>query len=180
MTPKQQRFVDEYLKDLNATGAAERAGYSKKTAYSQGQRLLKNVEVKAAVEAEMAARSERVQFDQDRVLEELKHLAFSNVQNYVLTDDGHVDLAEGVNPEAMRAVSSIKRKTKKYTYADGSQSITHDVELKLWDKPNPLKLAGRHVGLFPNDVKVKVEEDTLAGLLKAAHEAIRSDERSSR
>lgn len=45
MTEKQKRFADEYLIDANATQAAIRAGYSKKTAYSQGERLLKNVEV---------------------------------------------------------------------------------------------------------------------------------------
>lgn len=45
LTEKQRRFADEYLIDFNATQAAIRAGYSRKTAYSQGQRLLKNVEV---------------------------------------------------------------------------------------------------------------------------------------
>ena len=45
MTPKQKRFCDEYLIDTNATQAAIRAGYSEKTAYSIGQRLLKDVEV---------------------------------------------------------------------------------------------------------------------------------------
>ena len=49
LTARQQRFVDEYLIDLNATQAAIRAGYSAKTAYSQGQRLLKNVEVAASL-----------------------------------------------------------------------------------------------------------------------------------
>lgn len=46
VTPKQKKFCVEYLIDLNATQAAIRAGYSEKTAYSQGQRLLKNAEVK--------------------------------------------------------------------------------------------------------------------------------------
>lgn len=46
VTPKQNKFCVEYLIDLNATQAAIRAGYSEKTAYSQGQRLLKNAEVK--------------------------------------------------------------------------------------------------------------------------------------
>ena len=50
LTRKQQRFADEYLVDANATQAAIRAGYSEKTAYSQGQRLLKNVEVKKYIE----------------------------------------------------------------------------------------------------------------------------------
>ena len=49
LTEKQQRFVDEYLIDLNATQAAIRAGYSAKTADQQGSRMLANVKVKQAV-----------------------------------------------------------------------------------------------------------------------------------
>ncbi len=54
MTPKQKRFCDEYLTDLNATQAAVRAGYSLRTAYSQGQRMLKNVEIKSYIEEQLA------------------------------------------------------------------------------------------------------------------------------
>lgn len=57
MTPKQKRFCDEYLIDCNATQAAIRAGYSEKTAYSIGQRLLKVVEVSAYI----AERTEEIQ-----------------------------------------------------------------------------------------------------------------------
>lgn len=46
MNEKQKNFAQEYIKDKNATQAAIRAGYSEKTAYSIGQRLLKNVEIK--------------------------------------------------------------------------------------------------------------------------------------
>ena len=53
MTEKQKRFCDEYLIDLNATQAAIRAGYSEKTAYSQGQRILKNVEVKSYIDKQL-------------------------------------------------------------------------------------------------------------------------------
>lgn len=49
MTPRQERFCVEYLIDLNATQAAIRAGYSDKTAYSMGQRLLKNVEIQSRI-----------------------------------------------------------------------------------------------------------------------------------
>lgn len=49
MTPRQEKFCIEYLIDLNATQAAIRAGYSEKTAYSMGQRLLKNVEIKSRI-----------------------------------------------------------------------------------------------------------------------------------
>lgn len=50
----QQAFADYYLEASNATEAAKKAGYSEKTAYSQGQRLLKNVEVKAYIDERLA------------------------------------------------------------------------------------------------------------------------------
>lgn len=53
MNKRQKRFADEYLIDLNITQAAVRAGYSEKTAYSIGQRLLKNVEVKSYIDEQL-------------------------------------------------------------------------------------------------------------------------------
>lgn len=69
MNDKQESFVREYLIDLNATQAAIRAGYSDATAYSQGQRLLKNVEVAAAIQAQMDNRAKRTEITADYVLE---------------------------------------------------------------------------------------------------------------
>ncbi len=68
LTDKQQRFVAEYLIDLNATQAAIRAGYSAKTANEQGSRLLANVSVAAAIQAAIKKRAERTQVDADYVL----------------------------------------------------------------------------------------------------------------
>lgn len=53
LSAKQKRFADEYLIDTNATQAAIRAGYSKRTAYSQGQRLLKHVEIKGYIDEQL-------------------------------------------------------------------------------------------------------------------------------
>lgn len=63
MTPRQQRFVEEYLIDLNATAAARRAGYSAKTAEQQAARLLVNVKVAEAIAAAKAERSEKTKID---------------------------------------------------------------------------------------------------------------------
>ena len=60
LSPKQERFAREYLLDLNATQAAIRAGYSPKTAYSMGQRLLKNVEVQAFIQSAKQERAEKL------------------------------------------------------------------------------------------------------------------------
>ena len=57
----QQAFADYYLETSNATESAKKAGYSEKTAYSQGQRLLKNVEIKAYIDEQLdKIKSERI------------------------------------------------------------------------------------------------------------------------
>ena len=60
MNQRQQLFVNEYLVDLNCTQAAIRAGYSSRTAYSQGQRLLKNAEVSQAIDTAMTERRNKL------------------------------------------------------------------------------------------------------------------------
>lgn len=68
-------FIDEYLVDLNATQAAIRAGYSERTAYSIGQRLLKNVEIHARVQELKAKRAERLDLDAYWVLKRLMEIS---------------------------------------------------------------------------------------------------------
>ncbi len=69
---KQQKFVDEYLVDCNATQAATRAGYSAKTAYSQGERLLRHVEIKAALTEKARGVSEQSGVDAAWIRTKLK------------------------------------------------------------------------------------------------------------
>ena len=75
LTPKQQRFVEEYLVDFNATRAAARAGYSPRTANEQGARLLAKASVCEAVEAGKAELAERTLVTAEEVIEGLKREA---------------------------------------------------------------------------------------------------------
>lgn len=68
LTPKQERFVAEYLIDLNATQAAIRAGYSKKTARQVGSRMLTNVDIEKAIQEAMIKREKRTDITADYVL----------------------------------------------------------------------------------------------------------------
>ncbi len=68
LTPRQARFVDEYLIDLNATQAAIRAGYSANNADKIGPELLGKTRVSAAIAEAQAKRSERVSVSQDDVV----------------------------------------------------------------------------------------------------------------
>lgn len=71
LTPKQQRFVEEYLIDLNATQAAIRAGYSEKTAYSVGHENLKKPEIQKAIEEAKSQVSKRTELTVDMVVQGL-------------------------------------------------------------------------------------------------------------
>lgn len=148
MNARVARFVSEYLIDLNATQAAIRAGYSERTAHAQGSRLLKNVEVSALVQQGMAERAERTAITQDRVLEELAVVGFSNVWDYQIDEDGNVALDPAARPESIRAVASIKRKRRTIPREDGDDIIEVETEIRLWDKPGVLRLAGQHLGMF--------------------------------
>jgi phage terminase small subunit len=72
MTPKQQRFVQEYLIDLNATQAAIRAGYKQKAAYATGAENLKKPEIQEAIQKARSKREERTELNQDWVLAHLR------------------------------------------------------------------------------------------------------------
>jgi phage terminase small subunit len=71
LTPKQDRFVAEYLVDLNATQAAIRAGYSKKTADVQGPRLLGNVRISDEITRRRTAISDKLEITQEWVIKKL-------------------------------------------------------------------------------------------------------------
>ena len=84
LTPKQQRFVEEYLIDLNATKAAVRAGYAQPN--KQGPRMLVNVGIAAAIRKAMDERSERTGIDQDWVLNNLRSITERCMQVEPVTD----------------------------------------------------------------------------------------------
>ena len=149
LSAKQNRFVEEYLIDLNATQAAIRAGYSKKTAYAQGQRLLKHVEVQEAAQKAMQERSQRTLVTQDRVLLELARIGFSDLRN-CLTSSGHLIDPQDWDDETAAAISSIEVVTNRSGEkdADDRPIVEHTHKIKLWDKNSALEKLGKHLGMY--------------------------------
>jgi Terminase small subunit len=86
MNRKQQLFVREYLIDLNATAAAIRAGYSRKTARQHAARLLTNVYISAEIEKSTQARLQKLAITADNVIQELGRLAFFDVRKLFAPD----------------------------------------------------------------------------------------------
>lgn len=144
---KRLRFVQEYLIDMNATRAAIRAGYSEKTAYSQGQRLLKNVEIQAALQKAMTKRSERTQVTQDQVVAELARIAFADMSAYATWGEDGVTLegSEDMMPNQTAVVGEVSETRTK----DGGT-----IRFKLHDKTRALELLGRHLAMFTDVQRV--------------------------
>ena len=147
LTPKQQRFVEEYLIDLNATQAAVRAGYSPKTAKQQGQRLLTNVDVQAAVTEAKDRRAERTELAQDDVVRELATIGFANAGDFF--DWG----PDGVKVKEKDHLTVEQRAV----VAEVSQTVTEKggtIRVKLHDKLSALEKLGRHLGMFTENVNL--------------------------
>ncbi len=173
LTPKQERFVAEYLIDLNATQAAIRAGYSENGAKVTASKLLAVANVAAAVQAGKESLSVRTGITQERTLDELEGMAFARWDHFDVDAAGNVTAKPDAPANVMAAIQGVKRKE----WSDGSGGHTVDVEIKLAGKFEPLKLAGRHVGIFADRVEVTGKggkdlmptiADAMAALMNAA------------
>jgi phage terminase small subunit len=164
LTPKQQRFVAEYLVDLNATQAAVRAGYSRKTAKEQAYRLFTNVHVQAAIQRLQTAKLQRAELTADRVLEEYRRLAFSNVQQ-LFTPDGSLIPLQELPPEVAAAIASCELVMKNATAGDGR--IDRVLKIRLWDKTRTLNDLARHFALLVDRIEVSGDVSLTAKIAAA-------------
>ena len=139
-------FIQEYLVDLNIAKAAVRAGLAPSTGYV----LYKDEFVATRIRTALEQRCVRTKMTQDVVLLEMSLVGLSRVNHYLVDEDGNLQLAPEAPEGAMAAVQSIKRKVTTRTDKEGDVIRDVNVEIKLWDKNGPLRLMGRHVGLFPD------------------------------
>jgi phage terminase small subunit len=131
---KQKQFYKEWLIDANATQAAIRAGYSKKTAYSQGQRLLKNVEGQEYLAELMAKKESELIASQDEVLKYLTSVMRGKSQSTEIVVEGIGDgcseartvLKEPSEKERLKAAELLGRRYGLYT-----DKIETDVDMEL-------------------------------------------------
>ena len=145
LTPKQQRFVEEYLVDLNGAAAARRAGYSAKNADNIASELLGKTQVREALAAAMEERSRRVEIDADYVLKNLVEIVERSMQRApVLTMKG-----EQVVDDEGRSVWRF----------DGKNAI------------RALELLGKHKGMWTDKVEMSGELDIATIIMEARNRA---------
>ena len=147
LTPKQQRFVDEYLIDLNATQAAIRAGYSKDSAQQIGSENLTKPVVQEAIQEANKNRQQRTQIDADYVLKRLVEIDQMDVLD--IMDDKYNFKPISEWPQVWRQFAS-NIESLELSDADGAVK-----KIKWPDKVKNLELLGKHVavGAFKDKVE---------------------------
>ena len=150
LTPKQARFVEEYLVDFNATQAYIRAGYATHAdmgvVNSNASILLDNQKVAAALAERRAELSKRTGITQERVLREYARIAFADIRSYATVQNGAVVTrnSEDWSDDDAAAVAEV------------GQTVTKDggsLRFKLHSKTDALDSLARMLGMYPEKEK---------------------------
>ena len=153
LTAKQQRFCDEYLIDLNATQAAIRAGYSKKTAYSIGQENLKKPEISAYIEKRMAEKEDALIAKQDEVMQYLTAVMRREKTEHIV-----VTLSEKTSTYVPDETGTMRKQTIE-------KEVPQIVEIpaQLRDANKAAELIGKRYALFKDNVQLDVKPVVIDG-----------------
>jgi phage terminase small subunit len=157
---RQERFCQEYIIDLNASAAARRAGYSEKTAYSIGQRLLKKVEAQKRVAHLKAQVAERNKITQDMIIKELRLIGFSDIKNHQDIDESGQIKVKTIDSmgEHSRVIQELSEDRVIKENPDGSQVTVHDkLKIKIYDKLKALKMLAAYKGIEIENSNINIK-----------------------
>ena len=149
LSEKQKRFCNEYLIDLNATQAAIRAGYSKKTACSIGHENLYKPDIQKYIQERQKALQQKTEITQERILKEFASIAFSDIRKFY--ENGVLKSINDIDDEAAAALASVRvfeERDKRGNLLGISK------ELKTYDKIKALENLGRHLGMFKDKLEI--------------------------
>lgn len=145
LTRKQQAFVNAYIVNgFNATQAALSAGYSEDTAYSQGARLLKNVEIQTEINAYFDAYA----MSAPEVLARLTQIARGDIVD-VVDERGNLDMQAAKDNNATGLIKRVKNKT-----VTGEDKDYFETEIDVYDKLDALKTLAKYHKLLTDRVQI--------------------------
>lgn len=151
LSPKAQRFINEYLKDGNGKQAAIRAGYAPKAAEVQASRLLRNVQVADAIRTRQQQLQERAGVSAQRVVEELARIGFVDIRR-VFRADGRLIAPKQLPEDVARAIASVEVTTS--TTGTGKARKTETVaKVRFWEKPKALHTMAHILGMLKDKVE---------------------------
>ena len=155
LTPKQERFIDEYLIDLNATQAAVRAGYSPKYSNSNAPKLLQITAIQVAIQKRRDELSRKAEITQERVLEEYARIAFFDPRK-LLNPDGTPKPLNEIDEDTARAIAGLDIEV-----VGGDDGLAQVKKYKIANKLGGLDSISKQLGFFEkhNDQKKPVMFD---------------------
>lgn len=163
LTPKQQKFVEEYLIDLNATQAAIRAGYSAKTAGRIAQELLIKTHISYAIKSRRDALSKKTEVSQERIVAEMARLAFLDCRKF-FNDDGTPIPIHKLSDDAAAAIVGVDV----VQIGNAEIGVGSVIKYKMPDKNKALENLAKILGYMDRD-RAK-EQDTAALLAQAMNQ----------
>lgn len=167
LTPKQELFVAEYLVDQNATQAAIRAGYSRRTARSVGQENLTKPDIQAAVDAGLTKHLEAVDLRAEDVLRALgrhvKAAGRSDVRD-LFDDKGNLRDIKTLSPEAAANIAGFDVVKQNLTSGDGKTDRV--IKVRIRDQSRYVEMAARHFKVLTDVVQVTTDEEVVQRILE--------------
>ncbi len=145
MTPKQQRFVAEYLVTMNGTQAAINAGYSPKTAYSTANENLNKPEIKRAIAEQTAKGLAKVGLSADKTKEAIRRVIDADIRT-LFDAEGNVIPIHKLSDEGAALIAGFEVVKKNLVAGDGQTDIVYKVKLK--DQSRYVEMAAKHFGLL--------------------------------
>jgi phage terminase small subunit len=172
LTPQQERFCREYLRDRNGTQAAIRAKYSPRTSNEQAARLLAKVSVKVKINQLIEAQFNRLKLSADLVVKELLKSALVDIRD-AFTEDGNLKPINELSEPLAKAIASIETEELFDGRGEDKERIGYAKKIRFHDKIRALELLGKHLKMF-TDVHEIPGLDTLAERLEAAEKRARA------
>ena len=158
LTPKQEKFVDEYLKDLNATKAAIRAGYSRRSANNIGPGNLLKPIIQQAIQERRDELKASTQMDQEWVLERYKRLIEYHIDDFY-DDEGNLRPLSEIPKDALYAICGFKnaKHSEIIKYKTGTVKKVNSLlqKFKMPNKKDVLDSIGKYLGMFEKDNEQK-------------------------
>ena len=151
-TARMEKFCQEYLIDLNATQAAIRAKYSKKTANRMASENLSKPVIQARIKELQEELRKKTGITAERVVAELAKVGFSNIKDFIESGNTITDLST-LPRDLTAAVESVQTDIR-HDSGD-SDGYTEKVRFKLHNKLGALEQVGRHLGVFEKDNQQK-------------------------
>lgn len=151
LEPRQKRFCQEYIIDLNATRAAIRAGYAPNSAQQQSSDLMSKPLVELEIQRLMDKRAAKLEIKAEDVLREVMRLAMVDIAG-LFDDNGKLRPINEIPEDTRRAIAAVE--VEELLHAGGSVQVGWSKKIKLWDKVKSLELLGKHLKLFKDQLEI--------------------------